>query len=182
LIETLDGWAVRFWIGVQGFTLDITQPRTKEEAKWYEKNVITALNNLVEGTEVSEPTEKDYFRSNAANQKVGVDEKKEPETTEQLCQKQWQDKVSKYPAPSLENEADWYADQHYGGTRDSDYVCQVARWSYLRGHRTAESKVGGVSEEEPTQDVINFAVWYSGMERSKVLRAYERYKKETYKN
>ena len=33
-------------------------------------------------------------------------------------------------------------------------------------------------EEAETKPIIDFAVWYSGMERSKVERAYKRYLKE----
>jgi hypothetical protein len=40
-----------------------------------------------------------------------------------------------------------------------------------------ESKPKEESQEEP-KDVIDFAVWYSGMERPKVINAYNRYQKE----
>lgn len=37
-------------------------------------------------------------------------------------------------------------------------------------------------ETQEPKDVIDFAVWYSGMERQKVVRAYQRYQKEVHNN
>lgn len=46
LRPVLEGWTVQFTIGVQTFTLDIIQPRTKEEAKWYQRQLQTAFDLL----------------------------------------------------------------------------------------------------------------------------------------
>jgi hypothetical protein len=37
------------------------------------------------------------------------------------------------------------------------------------------------AKEMENKRLIDFAQWYSGMDRDKVVRAYERYQKETFK-
>jgi hypothetical protein len=99
---------------------------------------------------------KNEFDKATIDHVFGVDEKKEPETP----------LVAKPPL-GLIPEKLWHKKE------------VPSEWANEYDRRMKE--LGGVSEEEPTP-VIDFAVWYSGMERSKVLRAYERYKKETFKN
>ena len=41
-------WKTSFTIGVQTFTIDNIQPRTKAEAKWYAKVLRVAFKNLIE--------------------------------------------------------------------------------------------------------------------------------------
>ena len=39
-----------------------------------------------------------------------------------------------------------------------------------------------MEKEQKENDLIDFAQWYSGMDRGKVINAYKRYQKETFKS
>lgn len=47
LKETLDGWTVQFILGGHTFTLDTAQPRTKDEARQFQRRLQSAFDSHV---------------------------------------------------------------------------------------------------------------------------------------
>jgi hypothetical protein len=58
------------------------------------------------------------------------------------------------------------------------YGCELHFMGHKRRTRCKKCCVGKEETEKEPKDVIDFATWYSGMERNKVINAYKRYKNE----